>query len=102
MTQNDANRGSFYLLARFGRPGEPEHPWDTEPVPWVQDREHHAVQARIGGRADVTVCGRRTGGASIRPGVYAASDVPREGLCVLCEVGIDTLTREQTNDGQAA
>lgn len=81
----------FFVLARFGAPAEPEHPWDTEPVPWVQDAEVHAVEAVVGGRADVTVCGRKTSGCSIGPAVYVADAVPRKDLCVLCEVALGAI-----------
>lgn len=84
-----------YMLARFGRPAEPEHYWDTEPVPWITDTEAHAVECYMGGRADETVCGRKTAGSTVQTrAVYAADALPRETLCVLCGVVIDQEMRE--------
>lgn len=83
-----------YMLAHFGKPAEPAHPWDTEPVDWVQDSEPHAVECFIGGHASETVCGRSTAGSTIQTRVvYAADALPRETLCVLCQVVIE---REQS------
>ena len=84
-----------YMLAHFGKPSEPAHPWDTEPVDWVKDTEPHAVECFIGGHASETVCGRWLAGSTIQTRVvYAADALPRETLCVLCQVVIEREQRE--------
>lgn len=84
-----------YMLAHFGKPAGPEHPWGTEPADWVQDTEAHAVECFICGHASETVCGRWLAGSTIQARVvYAADALPRETLCVLCQVVIEREQRE--------
>lgn len=79
-----------YRVCRFLVPPPPAPAWESDPEPVAAEREaqHHARECVIGGMADRTVCGRDTRGSVTEPTIYAASELPREGLCVLCEVAL--------------